>query len=129
MNPTTTWTTHINATPETVFAELGDIERHASWSEKTYKASKTSDGPIGVGTTYDTWGWLPPKSKEYKNTVTVTAYEPGKRLAFDAADPSGPVVPSDFVLTPESGGTKVERTMTMSKPDGFQGILWPVIFP
>jgi hypothetical protein len=38
------------------------------------------------------------------------------------------VIPSDFILTPTESGTRVDRTMTMPKPDGFQGVLWPLIF-
>lgn len=128
MNNTTTWKVHIDRSPEDVFALLSDVTNHSQWSKTAYGAEKTSDGPVGVGTTYKSWGWLPGKGKEHPNEVKVTAYEPGRRFAFDAADPSGPVIPSDFVLTPEGGGTKVERTMTMPKPDGFQGVMWPVIF-
>lgn len=129
MSNSTTWTTQIKASPEAVFAELGDLGNHHKWSAKKYKATKTSEGPIGVGTTYDTLGWLPPKSKEYPNTVTITAYEPGKRFTFDAKDPQGPVVSSDFEITPEDGGSKVTRTNTFPKPDGFNGVMWPVVFP
>lgn len=129
MATTTTWTTHIDRGPEDVFAYLSDIETHHEWSPKTYRAEKTSDGPIGVGTTYKTWGWLPGKP-EHENHVTIMAYDPGKRFAFNALDPSGPVtIPSDFVLSAEAGGTRVDRTMTMPKPNGFQGVIWPVLFP
>ena len=128
MNPTTTWTTTINKSPDEVFAPLSDLTRHAQWSKTKYRAEKTSDGPVGVGTTYKSYGWLPFKGKEHLNDVTITAVEPGKRFAFDAKDPSGPVIPSDFVLTADGGGTKVERTMTMPKPDGFQGVMWPMVF-
>ena len=129
MNPTTTWTATIARSPGDVFALLSDIERHAEWSPYAFRAEKVSEGPIGLGTEYRTYGWLPGKGKDYENHVRITAFEPGKRFAFDAADPQGPVIPSDFVLTLEGTGTKVERTMTMPKPDGIQGVLWPVIFP
>ena len=129
MDATTTWTTHINRSPEAVFALLSDLTRHATWSQYRYRAEKTSDGPVGVGTTYKSWGYLPGQGKDFENVVTITAFESGKRFAFDAADPRGPVIPSDFILTAEGGGTKVERTMTMPKPDGFQGVMWPVVFP
>ncbi|MGQ0670674.1 MAG: SRPBCC family protein [Actinomycetota bacterium] len=129
MSTTTTWTTHISRSPDDVFASLSDITKHSQWSPYRYRAEKTSDGPIGVGTTYKSWGWLPGQGKDFENQVTITAYEAGRRFAFDATDPRGPVIPSDFVLTAEDGGTKVERTMTMPKPDGFQGVMWPLIFP
>jgi uncharacterized protein YndB with AHSA1/START domain len=128
MTAGTTWTTHIKASPEAVFDELGDIQNHSKWSDKTFTATKTSEGPIGVGTTYDSRGWLPGKGKEHLNHVTITAYESGKRFAFDSVDPDGPVVPSAYVLTPEDGGTRVDRTQDFVKPPGVQGVLWPILF-
>lgn len=129
MNPTTTWTVTIKATPDAVWAILSDITRHGEWSPTAYRAQKTSEGPVGVGATCEAHGWLPGKGKDFRNDVTITAFDPGKRLAFDAKDPRGPVVPSDFIMTAQNDGTRVERSMTMQKPDGFQGFLWPVIFP
>ena len=129
MNSTTTWTAQVNASPDAVFALLSDIDRHAEWSPYDFRSEKKSGGAVGVGTVYETHGWLPGQGKDFENEVTITAYDQGKRFAFDAKDPRGPVIPSDFVLTADGGGTKVERTMTMPKPDGFQGFMWPVIFP
>lgn len=129
MDTTTTWTVTINAEPDAVWAILSDITRHGEWSPTAFRAAKTSEGPVGVGTTYETHGWLPGEGKDFRNDVTITAFDPGKRLAFDAKDPRGPVVPSDFVVTTKEDGTQVDRTMTMPSPDGFQGLLWPIIFP
>ncbi|MEX0834033.1 MAG: SRPBCC family protein [Actinomycetota bacterium] len=129
MGGTTTYTAHVDRSPEQVFALLSDIDRHSEWSVKTFRSEKRGDGPVGVGTVYETHGWLPGQGKDHENTVTITAFEPGKRFAFDAKDPRGPVIPSDFVLTAEGGGTRVDRTMTFPKPPGFQGFMWPVIFP
>lgn len=129
MNPTTTYTVTINVTPDKVWAILGDMPRHAEWSPTAYRADKTTDGPASVGTVYETHGWLPGLGKDHLNTCTITAYDPEKRLAFDAVDPRGPVVPNDFVITATDGGTKVDRTMTLPKPTGFQGFMWPMIFP
>ena len=129
MGTTTTWTTTIARKPEEVFAVLSDIDRHSEWSQYAFRSKKLTDGPVGVGTEYETHGWLPGQGKDFENHVTITAFDPEKRFAFDAKDPRGPVIPSDFVLTPAGEGTRVERTMTMPKPDGFQGLLWPVIFP
>jgi uncharacterized protein YndB with AHSA1/START domain len=128
MTADTTWTTHIKASPEAVFAVLGDIQNHSAWSVTTYTATKTSEGPVGVGTTYDSRGWLPGKGKEHLNHVTITEYEPPRKLAFDAVDPDGPVVRSEYVLTPEDGGTRVDRRQGFVKPPGVQGVLWPVLF-
>lgn len=129
MDDTTTWTTHIDALPAAVFELLADLRNHSQWSQKAYTATKTSEGPIRVGTTYDTRAWMPGKSDEYLNHVTITGYEPGRRLAFDAVDPDGVIVPSDWVLSDEEGGTRAVRTSTMPRPSGFQGFMWPIIFP
>jgi uncharacterized protein YndB with AHSA1/START domain len=131
MESSTTWTTHIKASPDAVFKELSDVENHHKWSVKTFTAKKTSDGPIAIGTTYETAGWLPSKGKAFENKVTITAFDPGKRFAFKSEYPGGDttVVPSDFVLTAEDGGTKVDRTMSIPPPPGFQGTMWPVIYP
>jgi hypothetical protein len=129
MESSTTWTTHIKASPQAAFAELSDVENHHKWSAKDFTAEKTSEGPIGVGTTYKTAGWLPPKGKDWENNVKITAFEPGKRFTFDSVDPRGPVIPSDFEITAEDGGCKVTRTMTFPKPEGFAGVTWPIVFP
>jgi len=132
MSATTTWNATINASPEAVFAVLSDVERHAEWSQHPFKATKTSEGTVGVGATYDTFGWLPGKGNEHENKVTITSFEPGKHFAFDSLDASGaaPVtIPSDFALRADGSRTSLTRTMTFPRPPGFQGVLWPVIFP
>lgn len=126
---TTLWTTHVKASPDAVFAELSDLMNHAKWSKTAYRAQKTSEGPVVTGPTYDSWGWLPMKGKQYLNHVTITAFEPGAKFAFDAVDLAGAVVPSVFTLTAEDGGTKVVRAMTFDKPTGINGVLWPMVFP
>ena len=129
MNDTTTWTVTIDKNPDEIWTILSDVTKHADWSPTAFHAEKVSDGPIGVGTVYKTAGWLPGQGKDWENEVTITKFEPGKELKFDSKDPRGPVIPSDFVLTAEGSSTRVDRTMTMPKPNGFQGVLWPVIFP
>ena len=129
MNDTTTWTTTIAKSPDEVWAVVGDVERHSEWSPTAFKAKKASDGPVGVGTVYESRGWLPGKGKEHRNDVTITAFEPGKRIAFDAKDAEAPTTSSDWVLTPEGSGTRVDRTMVFPKPPGFSGAMWPVFFP
>src|SRR5438128_104766 len=72
---------------------------------------------------------MPGKSKGIPEPRDDHGLRAGQRFAFDALDPKGAVVPSDFALTPAEGGTRLRRTMSMSTPSGLQGVLWPVIFP
>ena len=49
-----------------------------------------------------------------QSTVTITALEPPKRVAFDAED-SNSVFHHEFTFSPANGGTHVERHVTMTK--------------
>jgi hypothetical protein len=52
--------------------------------------------------------------KPNPSVVTITDYESPKRIAFDAED-SNSVFHHEFLFTPEGGGTRIERRVTMSK--------------
>jgi hypothetical protein len=65
-----------------------------------------------VGARYKAEGVL--NGKVNPSVVTITAYEPQKRVAFDAED-SNSVFHHEFVFTPSDGATRVERRVTMTK--------------
>jgi len=122
-----TYTVVIERKPEEVFAYLTDFGRHAEWSPKAYKVESVTDGPIGVGSKFHSVGWLPNDSK-HENEVEVTEYQPSSRFGFNAYD-RGETFKNQFVLTPQEGGTRVDRIMDMPNPKGFVGIIFPLIFP
>ena len=76
------------------------------------KATAEKPGPPAVGSRYKAEGIL--NGKLNQSTVTITALEAPKRLAFDAED-SNSVFHHEFVLSPAGGGTHVERHVTMTK--------------
>jgi hypothetical protein len=59
--------------------------------------------------------------------VEVTAYEPPSRIEFTGKE-RGEAFVSTFVLTPQAGGTKVDRHLDFPKPSGAGGIAFGVAF-
>ncbi len=62
---------------EEVFAFLADFENLPKWNYAIVETTKTSPGPVGVGTTYYQTRSIPTRSDE---RFQVTAFEPARRL-------------------------------------------------
>jgi uncharacterized protein YndB with AHSA1/START domain len=109
-----TYNVTIEAPQTTVFDYIADISRHGEWgsADDTMKVAAEKPGPSAVGARYKAEGVL--NGKVNQSVVTITAYEPPKRIAFDAED-SNSVFHHEFIFTPDGGGTRVERQVTMTK--------------
>jgi uncharacterized protein YndB with AHSA1/START domain len=109
-----TYDVTIKAPQTTVFDYIADISRHGEWGSAEDKMKVTADKPgaPAVGSRYKAEGVL--NGKVNQSVVTMTAYEPPKRIAFDAED-SNSVFHHEFIFTPEGAGTRVERRVTMTK--------------
>ena len=95
----------INKPVEEVFEYMANSENNPQWQSSAQEVVKTSDGPIGVGTTYSSVSQL--LGKRLESVVEYTAYEPNKTVAGKVT--SGPI-PFQFETTFEpaaEGGTKV----------------------
>ena len=125
--PTAISTVVVQQSPEKVFDYLADITRHGEWSPKAYTATALTDGPVRIGSKYQSVGWLPGDA-QHQNEVEVTAFDRPRRFSFTATD-RGEAFTSDFTLTPTNGGTKVQRVTVMPKPSGMSGMVFPVFFP
>ncbi len=62
---------------EDAYAYLADFENVPSWNYAIAETEKTSDGPVGVGTTYRLVRTLPSRSEE---SFEPTVYEPHRSL-------------------------------------------------
>ena len=65
---------------EVVFAFLADFENVPRWNHAIESTTKTSPGPVGVGSTYRQIRSEPKRSEE---GFEVTVFEPMHRLAID----------------------------------------------
>lgn len=104
----------VEATPAKVFDYVADVSRHGEWgsADDHMKATAEKPGSPAVGSRYKAEGMLNGKSNP--STVTITAFEAPKRLAFDAEDANS-VFHHEFVFSAANGGTHVERHVTMTK--------------
>lgn len=109
-----TYNVSVKAPQAKVFDYVADVSRHGEWgsADDHMKASAEKPGPPAIGSRYKADGML--NGKPNQSVVTVTAVDAPKRFAFDAED-SNSVFHHEFVITPEAGGTQVERRVTMTK--------------
>ena len=108
------YTADVKAPQAKVFDYVADVARHGEWgsADDHMKATAEKPGPPAIGSGYKAEGML--NGKLNNSTVTITALEAPKRLAFDAED-SNSVFNHEFTFSPSSGGTHVERRVTMTK--------------
>ena len=99
-------TVTIQRSTHEVFEYLAHFENVPEWNYAIVETQKTSDGPVGVGTTYRQTRSRPSPSEE---TFEVTQFEPDHRLAI-----RGDLGPFDGTLTYDlesvPGGTKITNS-------------------
>jgi uncharacterized protein YndB with AHSA1/START domain len=108
------YTVEVKAPQAKVFDYVADVSRHGEWgsADDHMKATAEKPGPPAMGSRYKAEGML--NGKLNNSTVTITALDSPKRLAFDAED-SNSVFHHEFVFSGAGGGTHVERHVTMTK--------------
>jgi hypothetical protein len=97
----------INARPETVFAQFGDLrawKNWGAWQERDPNMKMTfSDQSSGVGA-WSAWE----SASEGNGKMTITHYEPAKHAAYDLEFPEmGMSSKGSMTLQPAEGGVKV----------------------
>jgi hypothetical protein len=96
----------VRCTPAQAFDHVarGFFEHHGQWDETVISMRKTSDGPVGVGTTgieERRFG----RSRQ-KNAFKVTEFEPDRRFAYEST--SGPAhQEADLTIEERLGGARV----------------------
>ena len=105
--------TTIQKSPDEVFAYVSDMSRHGEWGGHELEVTKTSAGPIGVGSTFSS---LSKQFGTQREQQTVTEYVPGQRFVFEATGALG-LARHIFELSPAAGGgTNVAKSMELVKP-------------
>ena len=69
----------INRPVEEVFALLSNQENNPKWQAESLEVKKTSDGPIGVGTTFHSVGQF--LGRRIEGESEITEYEPNRKYA------------------------------------------------
>jgi len=109
------WTLHIDAPPEKVFDTLSDVEHHPEWANRSakLKMSSVSGGPPRMGSTYRSEQVF--VGKPQTADIEIVDFDPPRRLAYAITQRKQGSTKDvryrhTFVLTPDAGGTKLERT-------------------
>ena len=110
----------LEQSPERAFDFFVDFPNEPIWNPECLKVEKTSDGPIGVGTTYTG------KMRKVGQIKTeIVALE--RPNSFSTVERSrGAEGTFDFRFVPQSGGTRVEVTMRL-QPRGPMRLLEPLM--
>ncbi|HEV8535969.1 MAG TPA: SRPBCC family protein [Candidatus Limnocylindria bacterium] len=107
-----TFTVHVSAPPDRVYAYVADFLRHPEWSPDDMKIESQTPGPSRVGSRFKAVGTL--QGKRNSSELEITAMEPSRRIVFTATDKSGPIFHT-FTFTPENGGTRVDRNLSAER--------------
>ena len=105
-------TIDVNAPAEKIWGIVGDFEKHSVWAGHGLTAMKTSEGPIGVGTTYAT------TAKQFgtqKENSTVTVHDAPKQFEWDSKGALG-TVHHWFALSSAGDVTTVRKGAEMVQP-------------
>ena len=95
--------TQINAPPEKVFGYLSDLEKHSEWSH-IEEVKKTSEGPVGVGSTYESRGHGP-LGMATNDKLEVTEHQPDENFAWRVAGGMGMEFNWSFEIKAQDGGS------------------------
>ena len=94
----------INRPVEEVFGFVTNPRNDVLWQSGVLESEQTSEGPMGVGTTFRTVGLM--MGRQMEMTAEVAEYEPNRKIKYKGT--SGPMsTESSFTLEPVEGGTRV----------------------
>jgi uncharacterized protein YndB with AHSA1/START domain len=123
-----TLSTTIRAPIEQVWAVVGDLNTHASWSPKSYAMTWTSGEPNQVGSRFSSVGSVPGNAHNENDVVITERIEPTK-LAFQANDAQGVFLNEWNLRSLGADATEVSYTITFPKMNGIAALLAPAVFP
>jgi len=107
---------------EDVFAFLADFQNVPRWNYAIGHTTKTSPGPVGVGTTYRQARSIPTRSQE---GFEVTVFDPTHRLAAE-----GEIGPFQarvaYLLEPVGDATRLTNAMELKPSSGVSRLLAPL---
>ena len=105
-----------------VFAFLADFENIPTWNYAILETTKTSPGPVGVGTTYRQLRSIPDRSEE---GFEVTVFEPTTRL--EVHGDIGPFTATiSYRLAPAGDGTQLINLVDLKPASGVVRLLAPL---
>jgi len=102
----------IQAPPGRVFDYVADFTRHGEWAGHGLDVTKSTEGPVAVGTTFSTTAKLVGTQREQS---TITEITPSKTFAWDSVGALGRVH-HWFSLDEAGGSTTLTKGAEMVEP-------------
>jgi uncharacterized protein YndB with AHSA1/START domain len=115
----------INASVAVVFAYLTDNQKMPLWNSAVLEVTKTTGGPVGVGTRFLMQRDLP--TGRVENTLEVIEYEENRRVTLKTTSGPTPFV-YRYLLEPTDGGTHLSLHADV-QIGGALSVLSPVLAP
>lgn len=115
--------TVINTAAQRVFDYVSDLRKHSEWAQHDLEVTQTSPGPIQAGATFSS---VAHQFGTQRETQVVTEYAPDTRFAFEAKGSLG-TARHAFDLTPEGAGTRVTKSMEITRPTLMARVMSPMI--
>lgn len=123
---TYTYSISTSVKPEAVFAYISDLTRHPDWNDHLHITALTP-GEIRVGSEYHSVGKT--LYEDRHNDIRVTVYQPSTAFSFVAHDPDFKDITHEFKVSPQNGGSLVERTITVHMSPLMEFLWNLVLFP
>ncbi|HEX7172677.1 MAG TPA: SRPBCC family protein [Candidatus Limnocylindria bacterium] len=115
----------IPAPPDEVFAYLADLDNVADWQGGVTAAHRTSDGPMGVGSTASVTRQL--MGQRLEAPLTVNEFEPPRRIGI-GSEVSGVKAQAILDLVPADEGRATELAFAMEiRGSGLTSFMEPMI--
>lgn len=114
--------TTIKRPVEEVFAVMSDLSHNPRWISAVSETTKTSDGPIGVGTTWHSVGKF--LGRRMESDTNCTQFEPNRSFTYEATTPFPMTVA--FTFEAVADGTRVEQVVD-AEPGGFFKLAGPLL--
>ena len=108
-----------------VFAAMLDLENAELFDPDVRSATKTTAGPIGVGTVFEFDERTPPFGRYQKNSVRYTAIEPDTRVGWIAQ--IGRLAPRGSLLFESVGNGTRLSFRDEGQPTGWLRLLSPIL--
>lgn len=105
-------TISIDAPASRVFDYVADFTRHGEWAGNDLVVTKSSDGPVAVGSTFST------TAKQFgtqREQSTIAELTPNTAFAWDSTGALGRAHHS-FALSEDGGTTKLTKTAQIVEP-------------
>ena len=106
--PVISRSTEVQTSPEKAYNYLVDVTHHADWGQHNLEVTRDGDGPIAVGSKWETVGH---QFGDQPGTVTLTELTPNEKIVYDSDGKVGHFRHAFSIEPAASGSIKLTKTM------------------